>query len=87
MEKEFHVNSQIKARQQFFFLSRAKKNPQNFEVIYLKSFTVEQTGSCLALFLWKLKHEGWSGALGGREGGINCCFGTSKPGTDIQSPG
>lgn len=50
----------------FFSLGEKKKN---FEVIYLKSFTVEQTGSCLALFLWKLKHEGWSGASGRVGGG------------------
>lgn len=35
-----------------------------FEVIYLKSFMGEQTGSCLALFLWKLKH-GEDGRMGG----------------------
>lgn len=38
---------------------------KNFEVIYLKSFMGEQTGSCLALFLWKLKHGGWGWGWGG----------------------
>ncbi len=71
MEEEFPINSQIKSPRTF-----SQENfALGFEVIYLKSFMGEQTESCSALFPWKLKH-----------GGINCCFGTSKPGTDIQSP-
>lgn len=41
MEKEFHVNPQIKSQPAFslFLGGGGKEKKKNFEVIYLKSFT------------------------------------------------